>query len=247
MPVLFILLFLSCKNSNNDTPDLIALPGVSREVLKCKNTFTYRYHQIPIYIVSSEGKILKKIKCKYYLDIDSLQFYSCNIKGYQNLDTIWGDFNGDGKSEYAYHEYIEGQTTILFSDKKIPPFKFPIDTWCCISLNNEGDLNNDGKDEIGLLQESAASGCEYYNVFTYKNNKLIPVLSLETTPNMRVAGIKLIEKDIHKKGYVFIRFALSFYNDEKNLIPDSLCSGWNAGCSWSNVIELNVKFNDLLN
>jgi hypothetical protein len=82
-------------------------------------------------------------------------------------DTIYGDFNGDKKIEYAYRflakngngnsveNGIPNQYEIRFSDKTIKNIKV---NCCWFKLINEGDLDNDGNDEITIVQ-SPENGC----------------------------------------------------------------------------------------
>ena len=79
-----------------------------------------------------------------------------------NSDTIVGDFNGDGKKEEVYFisdtvfyegEYatnwaFQGGFTSVFSDKSIPNFD-NYANWIG-PLHNLGDLNGDGRDEMGI-------------------------------------------------------------------------------------------------
>lgn len=79
-----------------------------------------------------------------------------------NSDTIVGDFNGDGKKEEVYFisdtVFYEGEEatswdfqgayTSVFSDKSIPNFETTAN-WVG-PLHNLGDLNGDGRDEIGI-------------------------------------------------------------------------------------------------
>ena len=87
-------------------------------------------------------------------------------------DTIQGDFNGDGKIEYAYSESNPAEyysldevddgklNNITFSNPTIPAIEteFQIER-----LTNEGDLNGDGTDEIGFI-ERAVSRFVFYKV-----------------------------------------------------------------------------------
>ena len=82
---------------------------------------------------------------------------------------IEGDFLGNGKkilatvikTKEAKGNPIEDATPaayeIRFSDKKLKPIK----AGCCETiLINEGDLNNDGKDDISIYQ-APMNGCTY--------------------------------------------------------------------------------------
>ena len=91
-------------------------------------------------------------------------------------DKIQGDFDGDGKSEFAYMIKIKDQKgnpmedgtpaeyEIQFSNEKLKP----INVGCCeVRLLNEGDLNNSGRDEISIFQ-APMNGCTYsMTTFTY--------------------------------------------------------------------------------
>ncbi|MDI3320355.1 hypothetical protein [Pinibacter soli] len=84
-------------------------------------------------------------------------------------EKIQGDFNGDGHPEIATATKIkEGkgnpvedgtadEYAIQFSENKLKS----INAGCCnICLINEGDLNNDGADEISIFQ-APMNGCTY--------------------------------------------------------------------------------------
>jgi hypothetical protein len=132
-------------------------------------------------------------------------------------DAIKGDFNGDGVFEYAWlvppkidEEGMEcvGDciSYIKFSETTIPPIKIND----CISgrPDNLGDLNNDGKDEIGLLPGWFTSCWRAYYVWTLKNRKWIyAVQPISTHCNQWEEGIEPIEIDFNKKGYVLIRYS----------------------------------------
>lgn len=95
---------------------------------------------------------------------------------------------------------------IKFSDTTIAPIKVKH----CIGgkLENLGDLNGDGKDEIGLLPDWFTSCWRDYLVYTYKNNEWInAVPPIPTHCNQWEAHIKPIEKDSLNKGYVVIRYS----------------------------------------
>ena len=107
-------------------------------------------------------------------------------------ETIWGDFNGDGKKESASVKLIKkghgnpvedgvpSEYAIRFSDKKLKDIKIG----CCDSrLINEGDLNNDGRDDLSVFQEPM-NGCTY-SMFTYSLKgstwkKIIPLFLIPT-------------------------------------------------------------------
>lgn len=101
-------------------------------------------------------------------------------------DKIYGDFNGDGSFEYAYRVMTEkgdrnpvedgtpDKYEIQFSDKKIESIRNL--GWCF--LINEGDLNNDGSDEI-TVYSTPENGCiGYATTYTIKNKKSYSLINL---------------------------------------------------------------------
>ena len=97
---------------------------------------------------------------------------------------VYGDFDGDGKKEYAYlvhpKTYInkdgdfvyEGMpkpayTYIKFSKKSIPAIKIKD----CIGgkLQNLGDINGDKRDDIGLWYDWLSSDWYPYGAWIFKN------------------------------------------------------------------------------
>lgn len=105
-------------------------------------------------------------------------------------DKIYGDFNGDGEFEYAYRKLVKkgygnpvedgipDEYEIQFSDNTIKPIK----VGCCgFILINEDDLNDDGTDEISIIQ-APMNGCSgTVSTYTIKNNNgeyLFPPYSL---------------------------------------------------------------------
>jgi len=95
-------------------------------------------------------------------------------------DKIYGDFNGDGKFEYAFRvltkkgygnpveDGVPDEYEIHFSDKNIKPIT---DNFYWFWLINEGDLDNDGSDEISA-REDPMNGCTgIVKTFTIKNGK----------------------------------------------------------------------------
>lgn len=105
-------------------------------------------------------------------------------------DQIQGDFNGDGKLEYAFRvQTTKGQGNlaeggipdnyeIQFSDKTIKSIKV---NCCWFKLINEGDLDKDGTDEFSIIQ-APENGCigtvTTYTIKTKKSYKLFPSFTI---------------------------------------------------------------------
>lgn len=138
-------------------------------------------------------------------------------------DAVKGDYNGDGVFDYAWLDAPEivnptGEeggaecadkeciAYIKFSESSIPSIKI----LNCINgiPDNLGDLNKDGKDEIGLLPGWWSSCWRSYLVWTLKDSQWIyAVEPFSTHCNQWDEGIKAIEIDINKKGYVLIHYS----------------------------------------
>lgn len=103
----------------------------------------------------------------------------------ENQDTIHGDFDGDGTQEIGklietpVVEEEEVNCEITFSNPRIPPI---IEKYCFkLRLLNEGDLNDDGADEISVIRTNR----HHYEPFssmtciTLKNGKWEEFLSFD--------------------------------------------------------------------
>lgn len=161
---------------------------------------------------------------KQLLIILTIGFYSCgqspqeknnNIKRQaietkkNSLETIGekiqGDFNGDGQMEFAFAIKIEeGQGNpiedgtsdkyeILFSDNNLKS----IDIGCCETrLINEGDLNNNGTDEISIFQ-APMNGCTFLmKTYSYINQTWKQIVETFLIPT---GCEKLNDKDLQKR------------------------------------------------
>jgi len=124
---------------------------------------------------------------------------------------VLGDFDGNGTKEYAYTKVSDCsdgcdgkcETTIYFSDKKIKTFIIlPANGG---ALYNLGDLNGDGKDEIGFYPGWCTSCWHAFHVYTLSNNSWKPLVPSISTHCSQWEEEKFpIRKDPKKKGYVII-------------------------------------------
>lgn len=132
-------------------------------------------------------------------------------------DAVKGDFNGDGVLDYMWliPPKIDNDGTdcvgscichIKFSDPCIPSIK--VDDCIGGRPDNEGDLNKNGTDEIGLLPHWFTSCWRGYHVWTFLHGKWVnAVMPIYTHCNQWDEGIKPIEIDFNKEGYVIIRYS----------------------------------------
>jgi len=135
----------------------------------------------------------------------------------KSIIAVIGDYNGDGKIDSmwlippkiaANDQDCMGdcKSYIKFSDPNIPSIKVEN----CIGgiPTNLGDLNQNGTDEIGLLPEWFTSYWSAYYVWTYINGKWVQAVPpFSTHTNQWDKGVKPIEVDENKPGYVIIRYS----------------------------------------
>lgn len=99
--------------------------------------------------------------------------------------SVQGDFDGDGKKEFAFsvqtkeavgnpmEDGTSAEFAVNFSTDKI----ISLDADCCrIILVNEGDLNNDGNDELSIYQEPINGNVYSMETFTFKKGKWITIV-----------------------------------------------------------------------
>ena len=132
-------------------------------------------------------------------------------------NAIKGDFNGDGVEEYMW--VIKPKINednmdcigdcvsyIQFSDPIIPS----IEIENCIGgvPANEGDLNKNGGDEIGILPEWFSSCWKMYHVWTFRKGKWINTVEpFSVFCDLFEQKRKLIEIDQKKEGNVIIWYS----------------------------------------
>ena len=170
--------------------------------------------KIFIFELHKTQMIMKKIaSISFFLMVNFLFSQTSDVK-------IEGDFNGDGKKEFAYatvsdcSDECEGNciTIIHFSDEKIKPIT--IKNAKNGDIYNLKDLNNDGADEIGFYPNWCTSCWHSFYVYTFKNNESkFLVKPIPTHCSQWEENKFPIEKDPLKKGFVRITSSV-WKNDE---------------------------------
>ncbi|MGH1516324.1 hypothetical protein [Chryseobacterium sp. JK1] len=126
-------------------------------------------------------------------------------------EKISGDFDGNGTKEYVSakvtdcSDECDGKcdTIISFSDTKIP--SFTISPAKSGTLYNLGDLNGDGKDEIGFYPDWCTSCWHPFYVYALSKTGWKPMVSpISTHCNQWEEDQFPIKKDPKKKGNVII-------------------------------------------
>ena len=144
-------------------------------------------------------------------------------------DAISGDFNGDGKLDYMWlqkpeilpneEDCVSGCVSyIRFSDPSIPTIEVPNSIGG--SPSNQGDLNGNGTDEIGLLPDWFSSCWREYFVWTLTNQSWRYLVEpFSTHCNQWDEGIRPIEIDPSRSGNVIIRY--SEFNEDFEIVTQS--------------------------
>ena len=136
---------------------------------------------------------------------------------YAPSDTLEGYFNGDGKKELAWVKLVKessgnpadggipAEYAILFSDTALPAIKID----CCDAyLVREGDLNNDGKDDLSTFQ-APLNGCTYYmRTWTLKDDKWENVLEPFMLPT---GGMDFSRADLENT--IFLKEGKLYFTD----------------------------------
>lgn len=127
-------------------------------------------------------------------------------------DAIKGDFNGDGKPEYIWiikpKLSADGMSCVgscmarlVSSNPHIQPLELKNSIGG--KLTNLGDLNNDCKDDIGLLPDWFTSCWRSYITYTLKGGKWTYLVQpFMTHCNQWEANVKPLEKIPGKPGYL---------------------------------------------
>lgn len=108
------------------------------------------------------------------------------VKNGQLCETILGDFNGDGKEEsaelYRLSKDDVSIDNIYFTNDSIKPIDNSAIEYNAMYLTNEGDLNDDGADDIGFFLHTGESYWGTYVVFSYAGGKWKLLLSFGYNP-----------------------------------------------------------------
>lgn len=131
---------------------------------------------------------------------------SCEIE----LEAINGDFNGDGKIDTAYLYGAEKpaddntkpsepfKSGIIFSDISVSISFIPGSSTMGDFILNEGDIDNNGADEIGYFDLSESR----YIVYSFRRGKWEAIVNMASVRNDNYQDLVKITPD--RKGYAIM-------------------------------------------
>ena len=134
-------------------------------------------------------------------------------------ESVIGDFNGDGKSEYAAlyhyskpipefksHQFIDDYyhfCKIHFSDDTLTRIQL---VYVGCNLVNEGDLNGDGSDELGFFNVVGNTRWGYYSVLTFVDGEWHELVCISHNASWNPAPYQdLVRKDSYNYGHVIVK------------------------------------------
>ena len=125
-------------------------------------------------------------------------------------ETILGDFNGDGKAEsaelYRLSKNDVSTDNIYFTNDSIRSIDSSVIEYTAMYLTNEGDLNDDGADDIGFFLHCGQSYWGTYAVYSYVGGEWKLLLSYDHNPGWNNTPIQdLVRKHPTKANCVIIK------------------------------------------
>jgi hypothetical protein len=159
--------------------------------------------KVPAYLIFSKYSDVWKIHAESDLITDSMLSSGAQIPS----NSIKGDFNGDGIMDDMWLETVDKteKCKIRFSGS-IP--SIIINTCIGGTPVNEGDINDNGTDEVGILPVWETSCWKGYFVYTLDNNQWTEILDPISTHCIQwEKNILPVVKDSTRKGYVFINYS----------------------------------------
>jgi hypothetical protein len=159
--------------------------------------------RVAAYLIFIKRGEVWKIYAESDLQTDRLLSSGSQIPG----NAVEGDFNGDGITDYMWLETVSKteECKIRFSGA-IPPII--IGTCLGGSPVNEGDINDDGVDEVGLLPIWESSCWKGYFVYTFRKNQWVEALEPISTHCIQwEKNVLPVVKDSTRKGYVFVNYS----------------------------------------
>ena len=215
--LLLLLLPFGCNYSfRNDAQlqdEVVAENKSAADFLECRNSQEDINNPLAKNLVRTLQDSLRD-KCDDVLVLDFSKHK------FSILDTIIGDFNGDGREESAhifeysppgYDAYGVGATGVAFSDESIPFFMVR-GPYFVQQIINEGDLTGDSSDEIGFNYLGAVSYWGLWVVFSFIDGEWTELVNFSHNPGFvddmgqdSIGYEDLVMIDPDKKGHILIK------------------------------------------
>jgi hypothetical protein len=177
--------------------------GLVRLNFTKSTTVNNKEEKVSAYLIFRKYNGIWKIRAESDLKTDRLLSSEAQIPS----NSIKGDFNGDGITDDMWLESVDKTETckIRFSGD-IPSI---IINTCLGGIPvNEGDINGDGADEVGILPVWETSCWKGYFVYTFRDNQWME--ALEPIPTHCIQwekDILPVVRDSTRKGYVFVYYS----------------------------------------
>lgn len=125
-------------------------------------------------------------------------------------ETISGDFNGDGEIEvaelYRLSDDENRESNIYFTNDSIKSIDSAVIEYSAMYMTNEGDLNGNGTDDIGLFLYAGESYWGTYAVYSYIGSEWRLLLSFGHNPAWNESPMQeLVRKHPTKSHCVIIK------------------------------------------
>jgi len=155
-------------------------------------------------------------------------FLSLFLFAQKDTEGVFGDFDGNGTTEYAYiklndcNDDCDGkcESIIYFSDKKIK--SITVSPAKSGTLYNLKDLNNDGKDDIGFYPDWCTSCWHPFYVFSLVKKDWKPLVKPISTHCSQWEDDQFpIKKDPKKKGFVIVTSS-QFIDDDIKIVTKKI-------------------------
>ncbi|WP_395077998.1 hypothetical protein [Flavobacterium sp.] len=207
--------------------------ATKKKVFKTKNQIDYYWLDTPNIVVKKSDN---QNESRFYIDEKTLNIYMpdkylklldiIKIKNQnskqekinkskekilqeEEVNTFNGDFNGDGKIEIGYVTKDLG--FIYFLNNRLEPI-YHNSTKGEFRFFNEGDLNNDGNNDLSVYQSIDDSDFDTMATYSYKNGEWVDLIKKFHIYNK---GKRLSNQEIESK--VFIENNKAYYYDFENL------------------------------
>lgn len=143
---------------------------------------------------------------------------------FSNVDTIFGFFRRKDMMDTLVFEKIDNTFRLMSPNHSVSPLEIRDSFTIYLYVVQEGDLDGNGTDEIGIRREPEMGNWNDYEVYTYRNNKwyhlLPPIMVYATHFYDDLHSGQDVVTPAQKKGYVKVQY--SGWVDENIAMLDTI-------------------------